>query len=92
MTSPYDPSSDPRDNTDDPSTPRPSLLDQERVASMADEGGFSGALMDIDDDGERHELLSTLRKPRFARWQTAVVGLAVASLAMIAIGWLKRNA
>jgi len=77
-------------------------LDDDRLASMADEGSFSGALMEIEDDGERRHLLSIQRllslerrgeraRPVFT-WRTAAVALGFCGFALLAAVWLKRNA
>jgi len=60
-------------------------LDEERQASMADEGGASAALMEVDD-GERARLRKSLRSRRLAiAWKLAV-GFALfgAALAFVA--------
>jgi hypothetical protein len=72
--------------------PPASLLDEDRVASMADEGGVSGALMEIDDPGERKHLMQTLRRRRIQAWRKTAAVVAVLGLAMFALGWLRRNA
>ena len=86
----------PRDATRDPETdgdePRPSLLDQERVASMADEGGASGALMEIEDLGERKRLMQTQRRRRLEAWQKAAAAVALLGMVVFAVGWLRRTA
>ena len=68
-----------------------SALDDERLASMADEGGVSGALMEIEDPGERKRMLQTLRKSHLP-WRKAAVAAALLGLAVFALGWLRRNA
>jgi hypothetical protein len=57
-----------------------SALDEERQASMADEGGVSGALMELD--GQEQALTTApLRSPR-SRWKVAL-GLAILGIAVI---------
>lgn len=90
MTNHNDPRSDPRIGRDGP---RASLLDQHRLDSMADEGGCSGALMEIEDDEERRHLMQKLRKPNpFGGWRKAAAAFALVGVAVFAWGWLKRNA
>jgi hypothetical protein len=56
-----------------------SALDEERQASMADEGGVSGALMEVEGE----ELTSTGEAPsRRAPWRLAI-GLALLGMALI---------
>jgi hypothetical protein len=63
---------------------RVSLLDEQRKASMADEGGMSGALMDLDDDAERKRLQDSLRKRRLFTWsRVAVAGAFLATVALV---------
>jgi hypothetical protein len=70
-----------------------SVLDDDRVASMADEGGVSGALMEIDDTGERQRLIAKQRRRRgFSQWRTAAAVFAVLGMGVFAWGWFKRIA
>ncbi|HMI86129.1 MAG TPA: hypothetical protein VK550_18670 [Polyangiaceae bacterium] len=86
MTDPHDPMS--RIGRDVlPSSP----LDDDRTASMADEGGVSGALMEIDDSVERKRLIRKQRT-RFSQWRTLSAAFVLASVAVFAWGWLKRTA
>jgi len=92
MTDPYDPPfNHPRVDGEDASS---SLLDEDRLASMADEGGVSGALMEIDDSGERNRLIATQRSATAARrWRAVAAAFALVGIAAIAWGWwLKRTA
>jgi hypothetical protein len=89
FTSPRDEESDRVMDRDAPSV---SPLDEERVASMADEGGVSGALMDIDDPGERQQLMQTRRPTRVHGWRMAALGVALLGLGVIAVSWLRRHA
>ena len=71
------------------SSARLTPLDEERQASMADEGGFSGALMDIDDVDERRRLqLTPRRQRRVLLWAGAVV--AVLGIAFYAVSRQRR--
>jgi hypothetical protein len=71
----------------------PSSLDEDRIASMADEGGVSGALMELDDSGERRRLLVRQRRSiAIAPWRAAVAAFVLVGVAAIAWGWLKRTA
>src|SRR5262245_29973746 len=71
----------------------PAPLDETRLASMADEGGVSAALMEIEDIVERAHLLSTRRRARpTATWRTAAAALGCVGIAVLVIGWLRRNA
>ena len=70
-----------------------SPLDEERAASMADEGGFSGALMDIDDAGERHHLMKKVhRQPTVFTVRNVAAAAALLAVAGFAFGWWRRNA
>ena len=87
----------PRDATSDSGTdsdaPPASPLDEARIASMADEGGISGALMEIDDPGERrHSMLLTQHGLRLRGWRMAAAAVALLGLGVVAFGWLKRHA
>ena len=88
--------SDPHDAMSDRKADRNSavsLLDLDRTASMADEGGVSGALMEIDDDGERRHLIKRQRRrPVYGTWRTAAAGFVVVGCAVLAWAWMKRNA
>ena len=67
--------------------PQPAL-DAEREASMADEGGVSAALMEIEDPKERRALQPAVpKRGGAARWLARGL-LGVAALA--ALGWLRR--
>jgi hypothetical protein len=70
--------------------PRVSALDAEREASMADEGGVSAALLDIDDPQERRALHPGVQQSRALKpW------LIAGFLGMIAVGglgWLLGRA
>ena len=68
-----------------------STLDDERVASMADEGGFSGALMEVDDPHERKRLMRTRPGLRLRQWHKAAGAAALLGLAAWAVGWLWRR-
>jgi hypothetical protein len=57
-----------------------SALDEERQASMADEGGVSGALMEVD--GQEQAALTAASQPRRSRWKVAL-GLALLGIAVI---------
>jgi hypothetical protein len=87
MTDPYDPTfNHHRLGRDAP-------LDDERTASMADEGGVSGALMELDDTGERKRLIKRQRRQMgFAPWRVATAAFVLVGVALIAWGWLKPNA
>jgi len=80
-----------RDETSDRDAPPASALDDERLASMADEGGVSGALMEIEDLGERKRLMQAPRKLPLP-WRKAAAAVALLGLAVFALGWLRRNA
>jgi len=75
----------------DRDAPPASALDDERLASMADEGGVSGALMEIEDLGERKRLMQAPRKLPLP-WRKAAAAVALLGLAVFALGWLRRNA
>jgi hypothetical protein len=95
MPLPYDrvsPCDNASEHGNDRDAPPASLLDDERVASMADEGGVSGALMEIEDLGERKHLMQTLRRRRIEAWRKTAAVVAVLGLAAFAWGWLRRNA
>jgi hypothetical protein len=71
----------------------PTSLDQDRIASMADEGGVSGALMELDDCSERTRLMRKQRRSiGFAPWRAATAAFVLAGVAAIAWGWLRRHA
>jgi hypothetical protein len=73
--------------------PYVSSLDQDRAASMADEGGFSGALMDLDDTTERRRLMTKLhRQRRSATVRNAAAAIVLLAAAGFVFGWLKRSA
>lgn len=72
--------------------PYVSSLDQDRAASMADEGGFSGALMDIDDAAERRHLITKLHRQRSTMVRNAVAAMAFLAVAGFVIGWWRRAA
>jgi len=63
-------------------------LDAEREASMADEGGVSAALLEIEDPKERKA-----RQPGVARhrgiWRWMLGGI-VSVAAVAALGWFRR--
>jgi hypothetical protein len=60
---------------------------------MADEGSTSAALMDIEDAGERRDLMSAQRRSRpVLTWRTGVAAFGLFAFAALVIGWLKRNA
>jgi hypothetical protein len=91
MSDPYDPTSNNHIISRDvlPS----SILDDDRVASMADEGGVSGALMEIDDTGERKRLIAKQRAPSgFGQWRTAIALFALVGVGIVAWEWVKRTA
>ena len=85
----------PRDATSERGTdsdaPPASPLDDDRVASMADEGGVSGALMEIDDPGERKHLMRPHHGLRLRGLRTAAAAVALLALGFVAVGWLRRN-
>jgi hypothetical protein len=88
MTDPYDPTANHRISRDSLTA---SPLDDDRVASMADEGGVSGALMEIDDFGERKRLMKRQRRTMgYARWRTASALFTLIGVAVVAWGWFKR--
>jgi hypothetical protein len=83
----------PRDATSERGTDSDaSPLDDARVASMADEGGVSGALMEIDDDGERKHLMRQHHGLRWRGWRKAAAAVALLGLGVVALGWLRKNA
>ena len=90
MTDPYDPMSN--HHSIPAAGTSPNLLDEDRLASMADEGGVSGALMEIDDDAERRRLICKQRSALAGRWRAATLAFALVGIAVIAWGWLKRTA
>jgi hypothetical protein len=57
-----------------------SPLDEERQASMADEGGVSGALMEVD--GEERSPMVAAHRRRFAVSWRVVLGLALLGFAV----------
>ena len=75
-------------------TGRPSytgiMLDQEREASMAHEGGVSAALLDIEDVEERKARHPGTRRTRApSRWLTfGAFGAGV----IVGLGWWKLSA
>jgi len=73
-------------------TPTASSLDEDRLASMADEGGVSGALMEIEDSGERRRLIEKRRRAFLGGWRAAAAVFVFVGLAVAVRGWLKRNA
>ena len=68
-----------------------SALDEERQASMADEGGVSGALMEVEDVAERRRLQSLSARGGQARYGRVkwVVAFALGALAVGAVRWLR---
>ena len=75
------------------STPSASPLDEDRLASMADEGSVSGALMEIEDSVERRRLIVNRRRSNFlGGWRAAAAVFVFVGLAVAVRGWLKRNA
>jgi hypothetical protein len=69
--------------------PRVSALDEEREASMADEGGVSAALLDIEDPTERRALRPGVRRGRVVKpW--LVVGL-LGVIVIAGLGWLRSR-
>jgi hypothetical protein len=63
-------------------------LDADREASMADEGGVSAALLEIEDPKERRALRPRLPKRRGAApW---LLGGLLFVAALAALGWLRR--
>lgn len=60
-------------------------LDQERAASMADEGGVAGA---IEDAREQAQLASSGQAGRFRLWAIAGFGLGAAVFMLL---WLRRR-
>jgi hypothetical protein len=67
-----------------------STLDEERLASMADEGGVSGAMMEIEDCAERSRLQQALQRPGLFTRPRVAVALALAALGVLVIG-LRRS-
>jgi hypothetical protein len=63
-------------------------LDADREASMADEGGVSAALLEIEDPKERRAFHPGVPKPRGS--MSWVVGGLVGIAAFAALGWLRR--
>jgi hypothetical protein len=68
-----------------------SSLDEDREASMADEGGTSGALMEIDDISERRQL-QPARVRRLSIWKPIVVGAGLIAVAVVAWFGARRRA
>jgi hypothetical protein len=63
-------------------------LDADREASMADEGGVSAALLEIEDPKERRALRPRVPKRRGAApW---LLGGLLGVAALAALGWLRR--
>jgi hypothetical protein len=58
-----------------------SALDEERQASMADEGGVSGALMEVD--GKEQDLLATHHPRRALRPWLLAAGLVALGAALV---------
>jgi cytochrome c-type biogenesis protein CcmH/NrfG len=71
--------------------PRLSALDAEREASMADEGGVSAALLEIEDPTERRALHPGVSKPRLSKaWLVAgILGVIVVAAGF---GWWRIRA
>jgi hypothetical protein len=91
MTDPHDPTFNHHAINEEASSA--SLLDEDRLASMADEGGFSGALMEMDDPGERRRLMEKQRRALgVGPWRTATAAFALVAVAAVAWGWLRRTA
>src|SRR5260221_5116729 len=68
-----------------------SLLDEEREASMANEGGISGALMEIDDISERRQLQPARVRRRFSISRPIVVGAGLIAVAVVAWFGARRR-
>jgi len=66
-----------------------STLDEERLLSMADEGGCSGAMMEIDDVSERGLLQKSLSKSRFFTIPKVVAVLALAGIGLFVYGYRR---
>ena len=66
-----------------------SALDEEREASMADEGGVSAALLDIEDVEERRARHPGSRRTRVPSW--LAVGAFGAGI-IVGLGWWKLSA
>jgi len=70
-------------------------LDEERAASMADEGGASGAVTDaLEQAGSTiHESLSVRRDRQGRRWVPLVAAAAAAAigLASVFLVWARRR-
>ena len=64
---------------------RVSALDVEREASMADEGGVSAALLEIEDPKERRALHPGVRGSRVSK--TWLVGGLVGVIVVGGLGW-----
>jgi hypothetical protein len=68
-------------------------LDQDRLASMADEGSVSGALMEMEDVVERKGLIENRRRPAAAAgWRRAAAAFVLAGVAIWVWGWWRRSA
>jgi hypothetical protein len=90
MTDPQDPTFNAHGINEGASSASP--LDEDRLASMADEGGFSGALMEIDA-GERRRLIEKQRRALgVGPWRTATAAFALVAVAAVVWGWLRRTA
>jgi hypothetical protein len=68
--------------------PTAEALDADREASMADEGGVSAALLEIEDPKERRARHPGVEKRR-GPWRWVLGGLA-GIVAFAAFGWLRR--
>ena len=62
-------------------------LDADREASMADEGGVSAALLEIEDPEERKARHPGVSKRRGRPW---LLGGFLGLSALVAFGWLRR--
>jgi hypothetical protein len=83
------PTSSPKRRASAP-TARVSSLDLERQASMADEGGVSAALLEIDDPKERRRRHPGLRSRSYLPNQWIVAGALTLFAVAGATWWLRR--
>jgi hypothetical protein len=68
---------------------RVSKLDIEREESMADEGGVSAALLEIEDPKERRALHPGVHRSRVSTpW---VIGGLLGIIVVVGFGWLKAR-
>jgi hypothetical protein len=73
-------------------TPGLTALDQEREASMADEGGWSGAIVEAEDPALVEELVATVATSSARTRSRSAVPVIVASAAAgLALGYWWRT-